>query len=75
MIMVTINGRLDVDQTNTGGAFTFPRNVDRVLFMFEAPIGQSAIMKISQGSSKYEFSVAPHTVAVIDLRPGSSCGP
>jgi hypothetical protein len=80
MMLVTSKGRLDVemirlfDPDNIGGAFEFPRNADRVIMMFEAPIGQSAVIRISQGTSRFEFTAAPHAVAVIDLSPGPLCG-
>jgi hypothetical protein len=80
ILLVTTRGRLEVEEilafdppAYAAQVRTFPRNIDRVILVADAPINGSGILKITQGTSRFELSVTPHAEAVIDLSPGPIC--
>ncbi len=75
-LLVTSKGRLDVeeilvfDDTNTTAQVrTIPRNVNRVIIKLDSPLNGSGIVKLTQGTSKFELRVEGHEEAVFDVIP------
>lgn len=80
MLVATSRGRLDVEMIrvfdqNSIEQHTFPRSADRVIFMADAPVNGSGVLKITQGARMFQVQIAPHAAAVIDLKPGPICTP
>jgi hypothetical protein len=78
-LLITSKGRLDVEEvlvffpTNTTPQFrTIPRNVDRVIIKLDGTPNSTSLVKITQGSQRFELTIDGHDEhgeAVFDVVP------
>jgi len=46
---------------------SIPSNVARLVILGNAPVGQAAIIKITQGSNNFEVTAAPDAAIIMDV--------
>ena len=75
-LLVTSKGRLDVedvlvfDESNTvPQSRAIPHNVDRVIIKLDSSVGSRGLVKVTQGTSRFEITVEGHEEVVFDVIP------